>query len=111
MIASKFRPGCSRQSQNRAAVAQYVAKVRGGFTPAVRAAVFKRFHRLETKTCPFNYLERTAANHLRHPMLQDCPSPKDKKLLYARRSKSHNAIVTHIARELLDRLRTVMDYR
>jgi DNA ligase D-like protein (predicted ligase) len=31
---------------------QYVAKVHGGFTPAPRAAVFKRFHRLETKTCP-----------------------------------------------------------
>ena len=29
---------------------QYVAKVHGGFTPAVRAAVFKRFQGLETKT-------------------------------------------------------------
>jgi DNA ligase D-like protein (predicted ligase) len=81
---------------------QYVAKVHGGFTPAVRAAVFKRFEGLEAKTCPFknlpearrgqwgegltaaqieecrwlkprlvatiDYLERTAANHLRHPM-------------------------------------------
>ena len=81
---------------------KYVAKVHGGFTPAVRAAVFKRFQGLETKTCPFrnlpeahrgqwgegltatemekcrwlkprlvatiDYLERTAANHLRHPM-------------------------------------------
>jgi bifunctional non-homologous end joining protein LigD len=81
---------------------RYVAKVHGGFTPAMRAAVFKRFNRLETKNCPFknlpegrrgqwgegltaaemvkcrwlepkliatiDYLERTAANHLRHPM-------------------------------------------
>jgi hypothetical protein len=79
---------------------KYVAKVHGGFTPPVRAAVFKRFQGLETKTCPFenlpearrgqwgegstaaemgkcrwlkprliatiDYLERTAANHLRH---------------------------------------------
>jgi ATP-dependent DNA ligase len=29
---------------------QYVAKVHGGFMPNVRAAVFKRFHGLETKT-------------------------------------------------------------
>jgi len=81
---------------------RYVAKVRAGFTPAVRAAVFEQFEGLETKTCPFknlpearrsqwgeglmaaemekcrwlkprlvatiDYLERTAANHLRHPM-------------------------------------------
>jgi bifunctional non-homologous end joining protein LigD len=81
---------------------KYVAKVHGGFTPAMRVAVFKRFHGLETKTCPFknlpearrgpwgegltaeemkkcrwlkprlvatiDYLERTAANNLRHPM-------------------------------------------
>jgi DNA ligase D-like protein (predicted ligase) len=81
---------------------QYIAKVHGGFTPAVRTAVFKRFPGLETKTCPFknlpearcgqwgegltaaemekcrwlkprlvatiDYLQRTAANHLRHPM-------------------------------------------
>jgi bifunctional non-homologous end joining protein LigD len=81
---------------------KYVAKVHGGFTPAVRAVLFKQFHGLETKTCPFknlpearrgqwgegltaaemekcrwlkprlvatiDYLERTAANHLRHPM-------------------------------------------
>ena len=81
---------------------KYVGKVHGGFTPAMRAAVFKRFDGLETKTCPFNnlpetrrgpwgegltaaemkkcrwlkpllvatidYLERTAANNLRHPM-------------------------------------------
>jgi len=81
---------------------KYVAKVHGGFTPPVRAAVFKRFRRLEAKTCPFknlpearrgqwgegltaaemekcrwlkprlvatiDYLEWTAANHLRHPM-------------------------------------------
>ena len=81
---------------------KYVAKVHGGFTPALRIAVFKRFDGLETKTCPFknlpearpgpwgegltaaemekcrwlkprlvatiDYLERTAANHLRHPV-------------------------------------------
>ena len=35
---------------------KYVAKVHGGFTPAVRAAVFKRFQGLETKTCPFKNL-------------------------------------------------------
>jgi bifunctional non-homologous end joining protein LigD len=76
--------------------------VRAGVTPALRASVFKKFHRLETDRCPFknlpesrrgqwgegltaaemvkcrwlkpkliatiDYLERTAANHLRHPM-------------------------------------------
>jgi DNA ligase D-like protein (predicted ligase) len=81
---------------------QYVAKVRAGFTPALRSALFKQFAGLETKTCSFknlpearhgqwgegltaaemkkcrwlkprlvasiDYLERTAANHLRHPM-------------------------------------------
>jgi bifunctional non-homologous end joining protein LigD len=80
----------------------YVAKVHGGFTPTLRAAVFKGFQGLETKTCPFknlpesrrgqwgeglaaaeivkcrwlkpklvatiDYLEWTAANHLRHAM-------------------------------------------
>jgi bifunctional non-homologous end joining protein LigD len=80
----------------------YVAKVHGGFTPALHVAVFKRFHGLATNTCPFknlpegrrdpwgerltvgemkkcrwlkprlvatiDYLERTAANNLRHPM-------------------------------------------
>ena len=80
----------------------YVAKVHGGFTPALRRAIFERFKGLETKTCPFknlpearrgpwgegltaeemkkcrwlkprlvariDYLERTAANNLRHPM-------------------------------------------
>jgi bifunctional non-homologous end joining protein LigD len=35
---------------------KYVAKVHGGFTPAVRAAVFKRFHGLERRTCPFKNL-------------------------------------------------------
>jgi DNA ligase D-like protein (predicted ligase) len=35
---------------------QYVAKVHGGFTPAVRAVVFERFHGLETKACPFKNL-------------------------------------------------------
>ncbi len=29
---------------------------RGGFTPALRAALFKRFEGLETKTCPFKNL-------------------------------------------------------
>jgi ATP dependent DNA ligase-like protein len=81
---------------------KYVAKVHGGFTPAVRTAVYKLFQELETDTCPFknlpearrgqwgegltaaemekcrwlrpklfatiDYLERTAANHLRHAM-------------------------------------------
>jgi bifunctional non-homologous end joining protein LigD len=32
---------------------KYVAKVHGGFTSAMRAAVFKRFDGLETETCPF----------------------------------------------------------
>src|ERR1700693_3551680 len=35
---------------------RYVAKVHGGFTPAMRAAVFKRFNGLETKSCPFKNL-------------------------------------------------------
>jgi bifunctional non-homologous end joining protein LigD len=30
--------------------------VHGGFTPALRAALFKQFHGLETKTCPFKNL-------------------------------------------------------
>jgi ATP-dependent DNA ligase len=81
---------------------KYVAKVRAGFTPAVRAPLVERFHGLETDRCPFknlpesrrgqwgegltaaemvkcrwlkprlvatiDYLERTAASHLRHPM-------------------------------------------
>ena len=81
---------------------KYVAKVHGGFPPALRIAMFKRFYELETKACPFknlpearrgqwgegltaaemqkcrwlkprlvatiDYLERKAANHLRHPM-------------------------------------------
>jgi ATP-dependent DNA ligase len=82
----------------------YVAKVRGGFTPALRAAVFKQFRGLESDQCPFKnlpeerhghwgegltaedmtkcrwlkprlialveYLEWTAANHLRHSRFQ-----------------------------------------
>jgi ATP-dependent DNA ligase len=78
----------------------YVAKVRAGFTPALRDAVFKRFSGFESNRCPFanlpethrgqwgegltvekmaacrwlrprivvtiEYLEWTAANHLRH---------------------------------------------
>ena len=35
---------------------QFVAKAHGGFTPAVRSALFRRFHGLETKTCPFKNL-------------------------------------------------------
>ena len=31
---------------------EYVAKVHGGFTPALRVAVFKQFAGLETKRCP-----------------------------------------------------------
>ena len=34
----------------------YVAKVRAGFTPAVRTALFKQFHGLETDRCPFKNL-------------------------------------------------------
>jgi bifunctional non-homologous end joining protein LigD len=81
---------------------RYIAKVRAGFNPAVRAAVFEQFEGLKKKTCPFknlpearrgqwgegltaaemtkcqwlkprliatiDYLERTVANHLRHPV-------------------------------------------
>jgi DNA ligase D-like protein (predicted ligase) len=31
----------------------YVARTRNGFTPATRAAVFRKFNGLETSTCPF----------------------------------------------------------
>jgi ATP-dependent DNA ligase len=31
----------------------FVGKVRAGFTPALRASVFKEFHGLETERCPF----------------------------------------------------------
>ncbi|MFZ0680813.1 non-homologous end-joining DNA ligase [Candidatus Binatus sp.] len=82
----------------------YVAKVRAGFTPALRDSVFKQFRGLETDRCPFanlpeshrgrwgegltaedmekcrwlkprlitviEYLEWTAANHLRHSKFQ-----------------------------------------
>jgi DNA ligase D-like protein (predicted ligase) len=34
----------------------YVARVRAGFVPALRAKVFERFHNLEIKTCPFSNL-------------------------------------------------------
>jgi DNA ligase D-like protein (predicted ligase) len=34
----------------------YVARVRNGFIPALRAKVFERFHKLEIKTCPFSNL-------------------------------------------------------
>ncbi len=34
----------------------YVARVRNGFVPAVRATVFERFHKLEIKGCPFTNL-------------------------------------------------------
>ena len=87
----------------------YVAKVRAGFTPALRESVFKRFRGLETDRCPFRnlpeshrgrwgegltaedmakcrwlkprliavveYLEWTAANHLRHSKFQNLREP------------------------------------
>ncbi len=87
----------------------YVAKVRAGFTPALRDSVFKRFRGLETDRCPFKnlpeshkgrwgegltaedmkscrwlkprlvavieYLEWTAANHLRHSKFQRIREP------------------------------------
>jgi bifunctional non-homologous end joining protein LigD len=34
----------------------YVARVRNGFIPALRAKLFGRFHKLESKTCPFSNL-------------------------------------------------------
>jgi DNA ligase D-like protein (predicted ligase) len=34
----------------------YVARVRNGFVPALRAKVFERFHKLEIETCPFSNL-------------------------------------------------------
>ena len=34
----------------------YVARVRNGFVPALRARVFERFKGLGTKTCPFSNL-------------------------------------------------------
>jgi bifunctional non-homologous end joining protein LigD len=34
----------------------YVARVRNGFVPALRAKVFERFRKLEIKTCPFSNL-------------------------------------------------------
>jgi DNA ligase D-like protein (predicted ligase) len=34
----------------------YVARVRNGFVPTLRAKVFERFHNLEIKTCPFSNL-------------------------------------------------------
>jgi DNA ligase D-like protein (predicted ligase) len=34
----------------------YVARVRNGFVPELRAKVFERFHKLEIKTCPFSNL-------------------------------------------------------
>jgi ATP-dependent DNA ligase len=37
----------------------YVAKVHGGFTPALRDALFKRFDGLETDRCPFKNLPET----------------------------------------------------
>jgi ATP-dependent DNA ligase len=35
---------------------RYVAKVRAGFTPAMRVALFKQFDGIETKQCPFKNL-------------------------------------------------------
>jgi ATP-dependent DNA ligase len=37
----------------------FVAKVRAGFTPASRDAVFKQFRGLEADTCPFKNLPET----------------------------------------------------
>jgi len=88
----------------------YVAKVRAGFTPSLRDAVFKRFRGLETDRCLFTnlpeshtgrwgegltaedmkkcgwlkprlvavveYLEWTAANHLRHSKFQKLQEPR-----------------------------------
>ena len=88
---------------------KYVAKVRAGFTPALRDSVFKRFGGLEADRCPFEnlpesqrgrwgegltaediekcrwlkprltavveYLEWTAANHLRHSKFQKLRQP------------------------------------
>ena len=88
----------------------YVAKVRGGFTPALRDSVFRRFRGLESDRCPFKnlpeshkgrwgegvtaedmkkcrwlkprlvavveYLEWTAANHLRHSKFQKLKEPQ-----------------------------------
>ncbi len=34
----------------------YVARVRNGFVPALRAKVFEHFHKLDIKTCPFSNL-------------------------------------------------------
>jgi DNA ligase D-like protein (predicted ligase) len=34
----------------------YVARVRNGFVPALRAKLFERLHKLEIKTCPFSNL-------------------------------------------------------
>jgi ATP-dependent DNA ligase len=34
----------------------YVARVRAGFVPALRAKLFERFHKLEIKICPFSNL-------------------------------------------------------
>lgn len=34
----------------------YVARTRNGFTPAVRQQIFKKFHGLEIKECPFSNL-------------------------------------------------------
>jgi DNA ligase D-like protein (predicted ligase) len=34
----------------------YVARVRNGFVPSLRAKVFQRFHKLEIKICPFSNL-------------------------------------------------------
>jgi bifunctional non-homologous end joining protein LigD len=31
----------------------YVARTRNGFTPSLRQQLFRRFHKLEIKTCPF----------------------------------------------------------
>jgi bifunctional non-homologous end joining protein LigD len=41
----------------------YVARVRNGFVPALRAREFERFKRLETKTCPFSNLPQRDKGH------------------------------------------------
>jgi DNA ligase D-like protein (predicted ligase) len=46
-------------------VLKYVAKVHGGFTPALRIFVFEHFRGLETKTCPFKNLPEPPVRSVR----------------------------------------------
>src|SRR6202789_4146170 len=39
----------------------YAARTRNGFTPALRAELFKKIHKLETKVCPFANLPEKSA--------------------------------------------------